>query len=356
MGRAIPVHLLLGTLGAGKTTTVVELLRRVPAAERWAVLVNEFGAVGLDGAFIRESGGEKGRIVVREAPGGCICCSAQGELEEGIRALVEEERPDRILIEPTGLADADALVRQLREQGPRWGIRLQSVIGHIDVRLARNPGVFGLPFWQSLLSLSDDIIGTRTDKAPAARVEGFVRAVAANAPGLRSIHLGRENFLATDWQEDPRRGIDGFRPLQGGVLDLSSGRHAHETAVIRREAFLDGAGTCFEAVGKIHYTLGWIVAPSTHIRMRCLERWLEGLRNRPFPPMRLKGILHTDEGWIRVQMVNTDEPVYATANPREDSRMELIAGADSSGWREFERLWLKNPVVPLVADNLYKAP
>lgn len=69
--HAIPTNLIMGFLGVGKTTALLELLKRKDANESWAVLVNEFGAVGIDGTIFSASG-----AIVNEVPGGCLCCAA----------------------------------------------------------------------------------------------------------------------------------------------------------------------------------------------------------------------------------------------------------------------------------------
>jgi len=69
--RPIPTNLISGFLGAGKTTAILHLLRQKPADERWAVLVNEFGEIGVDGALL----GNPDEVFIREVAGGCICCA-----------------------------------------------------------------------------------------------------------------------------------------------------------------------------------------------------------------------------------------------------------------------------------------
>eukprot|EP00959_Pyramimonas_sp_CCMP1952_P103787 2170113-Pyramimonas_sp.AAC.1 len=74
MGK-IPVNIITGSLGVGKTTAIRALLERRPQGEKWAVLVNEFGALGIDGALISSAGSDDGGITVREVAGGCMCCA-----------------------------------------------------------------------------------------------------------------------------------------------------------------------------------------------------------------------------------------------------------------------------------------
>lgn len=71
---AIPTNIITGFLGTGKTTLIKQLLALKPATERWAILVNEFGEVGIDGAFFK--GHPENNVYIREVPGGCMCCTS----------------------------------------------------------------------------------------------------------------------------------------------------------------------------------------------------------------------------------------------------------------------------------------
>ena len=95
----IPTNIITGFLGVGKTTLIRALLKNKPADQRWAVLVNEFGEVGIDGALY-----EADDIAVKEVAGGCMCCSVGLPSRVALNKLIKTHNPDRILIEPTGLA------------------------------------------------------------------------------------------------------------------------------------------------------------------------------------------------------------------------------------------------------------
>lgn len=115
--------LITGSLGSGKTT----LLRRVLAETgvRIAVLMNEFGEVAVDSKVI---GGEHVEVV--ELAGGCICCSLTGEFEAAVEEILDTIRPEYIVVEATGVAEADALVYEVEERIPR--VRLDSVVCVVD--------------------------------------------------------------------------------------------------------------------------------------------------------------------------------------------------------------------------------
>ncbi|WP_099832140.1 CobW family GTP-binding protein [Salmonella enterica] len=91
-------NLITGFLGSGKTTSILHLLAHKDPAEKWAVLVNEFGEVGIDGALLADSG-----ALLKEIPGGCMCCVNGLPMQVGLNTLLRQGKPDRLLIEPTGL-------------------------------------------------------------------------------------------------------------------------------------------------------------------------------------------------------------------------------------------------------------
>lgn len=125
--------LITGSLGSGKTTLLKNILDAAPV--RVAVLMNEFGEIGVDGRII------KGRNVdIVELAGGCVCCSMTGELEEAVREIITRFGPDIIVVEATGVAEADSLVFEVEDNLPE--VRLDTVICIVDAYLStRHPQV-----------------------------------------------------------------------------------------------------------------------------------------------------------------------------------------------------------------------
>lgn len=97
--QPIPVHIISGFLGAGKTTLLKYLLSQKPEQEVWAVLMNEFGQIGVDQQLLPQDQG----YAVKELLGGCLCCSSQLPMQIALSRLLSETKPDRLFIEPTGL-------------------------------------------------------------------------------------------------------------------------------------------------------------------------------------------------------------------------------------------------------------
>ena len=104
------VDIFSGFLGAGKTTLIKKLIAEAYAGEKLVLIENEFGEIGIDGGFMAEAG-----IQVNELNSGCICCSLVGDFAKALQKVVEEYRPDRILIEPSGVGKLSDIIRAVAD-------------------------------------------------------------------------------------------------------------------------------------------------------------------------------------------------------------------------------------------------
>jgi len=119
----IPIIIITGYLGSGKTTLLLRILEQVN--KRIAVIMNEFGELGIDGKIIR------GRnIDIAELSGGCVCCSITGEFEEAVKEVIQKTNPELIILETTGVAEPDAIIADVSENIP--SVKLDSVITIVD--------------------------------------------------------------------------------------------------------------------------------------------------------------------------------------------------------------------------------
>jgi G3E family GTPase len=160
------VTLLLGFLGAGKTTLLQNILARGLGSDRVAVIVNEFGAVGVDGDILA------GRALdTIELASGCICCSLKGSLLDAIDELAGTVAPDRLLIEASGVAQPDDVAAALVDPGLASKVELAPVITIVDAaRYRRMVSSLGR-FYAEQVARADIVVINKIDLAPADEVE-----------------------------------------------------------------------------------------------------------------------------------------------------------------------------------------
>ena len=114
MDSMVKVNIISGFLGAGKTTLIKKLLGGSIAKEKVILLENEYGEIGIDGSFMKDSG-----ITVTELNSGCICCTLAGDSQKSIDELIETYRPDRILVEPTGVGKLSEIIAAVEKAKTR---------------------------------------------------------------------------------------------------------------------------------------------------------------------------------------------------------------------------------------------
>lgn len=151
-------NLITGFLGSGKTTTIRHLLAQKPENEKWAVLVNEFGEIGIDGALLADSG-----AVLKEIPGGCMCCVNGLPMQIGLNMLLKQAKPDRLLIEPTGLGHPKQILSLLTSDVYSGWLTLNASLCLLDARQLSDPRVVANENFRDQLAAADIIIANKTD-------------------------------------------------------------------------------------------------------------------------------------------------------------------------------------------------
>ncbi|MCC7263694.1 MAG: GTP-binding protein [Candidatus Latescibacteria bacterium] len=193
-----------GSLGSGKTT----LLRRLLTADlgRVALIVNEFGELGIDGQVLE---GEHYRLI--ELPGGCVCCSLAGEFAAAVAELVAGVAPDLILVETTGVAEADALVLDIEQNLPQ--IRLDAAVVVVDADTCCRFPELGYAE-RSQIGVADLLLLNKIDlvtPAQRAAVRARLRQVNANAALVETTFADLDPALVAGPHGDRPQ----FRPLAG---------------------------------------------------------------------------------------------------------------------------------------------
>ena len=122
------IDIFSGFLGAGKTTLIKKLIKESFAGQKVVLIENEFGEIGIDGGFLKESG-----IQINELNAGCICCSLVGDFRAALQQVVEQYHPDRIVIEPSGVGKLSDVTRAVEGVAEHLDVQLSSFVTVADV-------------------------------------------------------------------------------------------------------------------------------------------------------------------------------------------------------------------------------
>lgn len=325
--RATPTTVITGALGVGKTTAILRLLAGAPAGERWAVLVNEFGEVGIDGATLHRDG-----LAIREIPGGCICCTAGVALQVALVRLLREERPDRLLIEPTGLAHPASVIDALRRPGLRESVARRATITLVDPRHLDDARFRGSTTWQDQILAADVLAATKTDLCTPPQMAAFDAFSASLWPPPGLVAHTAHGALDPAWLDLEPSSLPGL-----GTSAAEPHHHDHAADAVSLPA---PEGARAHGTADVQ-TCGWIWSAETVFDRDALRRVVQELARPgmalPAGALRLKGILRTPGAWLLIQ-ADTDTVRSQPSGWRRDSRLEIIApAAPKPDWYAVDR-------------------
>ncbi|MEM1145494.1 MAG: GTP-binding protein [Pseudomonadota bacterium] len=161
--EAVPTTVITGFLGVGKTTTILDLVSRKPAHERWAVLINEFGEIGVDGSLVRGQASEESGVFVSEVPGGCMCCTSALPMQTALNQLLRKARPHRLLIEPTGLGHPAEVLSTLSSGHNKEVLSLGRTLTLVDARNLSDSRYTSHPTYLQQYEIADVVVANKAD-------------------------------------------------------------------------------------------------------------------------------------------------------------------------------------------------
>ncbi|HEX7615297.1 MAG TPA: GTP-binding protein [Thermoanaerobaculia bacterium] len=325
----IPFHVLSGFLGAGKTTAVKDLLARRADRERIAVVVNEFGTLGVDGALLSDCAS----CILKEVPGGCVCCTAMADLEASLEEVSDLVAPTRFVLEPTGLARPSELVDLLR--GPRWANRfdVRPVITILDPQQDLRKTYAESALFRDQVDVADVLVVNRCDLAleeEILRAEEFARSLAP--PKLRIVRASHGVLPDEIWDLERPDAPQGTALLAAAA----SPHHLHGNSV-------EG-----------HVGKGLAHPPERVFDADRLLAALEALCSGTLTQGRVaraKGLFHTTAGWRLLEIAGGRLSTGPTSW-RRDSRVDVILkDPEEKDFFEWERV-LEDSLVPADAPLL----
>lgn len=304
MLQNIPTHVIAGPLGAGKTSLIKHLLAQRPAGERWAVLINEFGQIGLDAALLTQ---DADGIALGEVAGGCLCCVNGAPFQIGLGRLLRKARPDRLFIEPSGLGHPAQLLRQLSEAPWVGVLAVQPCVMVLDAQ--------ALASGKALPESQQDALGS-AGLLLLNKVEGLDASdrqrIAAQLPA-RSLYWTQQALLPLN--ELPGLAAQGT----AGVDNFVMPRGLAQIPTIWSDPALP---ICLSQEQEGCWSIGWRWHPSQTFDVTLVSRWLTSLDWR-----RAKLVIHSVEGWVSANALDNAELQWLASEWRQDSRIELIFSA-----------------------------
>ena len=171
------IDIFSGFLGAGKTTLIKKLIKESFAGQKVVLIENEFGEIGIDGGFLKESG-----IQINELNAGCICCSLVGDFRAALQQVVEQYHPDRIVIEPSGVGKLSDVTRAVEGVAEHLDVQLSSFVTVADVnKVKMYMKNFG-EFYDDQISHASCIILSRTQNATEEKISAAVAMLREKNP------------------------------------------------------------------------------------------------------------------------------------------------------------------------------
>ena len=171
------IDIFSGFLGAGKTTLIKKLIKESFAGQKVVLIENEFGEIGIDGGFLKESG-----IQINELNAGCICCSLVGDFRAALQQVVEQYHPDRIVIEPSGVGKLSDVTRAVEGVAEHLDVKLNSFVTVADVnKVKMYMKNFG-EFYDDQISHASCIILSRTQNATEEKIAAAVAMLREKNP------------------------------------------------------------------------------------------------------------------------------------------------------------------------------
>lgn len=307
--KNIPTNIISGFLGAGKTTAIQHLIKHKPQAESWAIVVNEFGQIGVDGKLLQNDG-----VAVKEIPGGCLCCVASQSFSVGLNQIIKQHKPNRIIIEPTGLGHPKKLIDTLSSEFYESVLDLKAVINLLDARNLSKPRYLQHETFMSQITIADILLANKMDQYTEKDREvfyQFVNAFDQPKAHIEMLQQARINISWLDIEHDQQRKVDFSKTHKMHSHSENSVKHADTTWQII-EGHADG-----------YNSVSWQLSASIIFKQENLISWLNALR-RETKLDRIKAIINTENAWVSINMTEHESEVL-DIDPHINNVLEMIS-------------------------------
>ena len=344
---AIPTNIITGFLGVGKTTAILHLLKSKPENERWAVLVNEFGEIGVDGSLFKGQQSEQNGIFVREVPGGCMCCAASLPMQIALNQLLAHSRPDRLLIEPTGLGHPLEVLDVLSATHYQDVLDIHRVVTLVDARKLKDKRYTEHETFQQQIQIADLLIANKADcyaEEDRSNLKSYAQQMGLKQEQLKLTVQGEFSFELLDKEtqssfSEPTGCAEHHHHESNPHSDSHSDSHSHlhehsndsdhnhSSPSLASEQELPPCGFLkAENQGEGFISQGWRFAPEIEFNRCQLYFWLNGLSVE-----RVKAAFITTEGIFGYNLAD-EMLTEVELDECMESRIEIISSIEDEAW------------------------
>ena len=320
ISRRIPTNIISGFLGVGKTSAILNLLAQKPETERWAILVNEFGEIGIDGSLFEGNKKEGESVAIFEVPGGCMCCTAGLSMQIALSRLLANDRPDRLLIEPTGLGHPKEVLEVLCSELYKNVLSVQKTLTLVDARKLRENRFAENEIFKQQIAIADTIIGNKMDLYDHIDEEilrNYVKKI--NGPITRLVFTENADINVSE--------LDGTTLFEANNI-VDKPMNQHDNLSMEDNHFPESEYVKAINNGDGFNSIGWRFSPEKVFSYQKLFTLFDGLIVD-----RMKAVLITDNGVFGFNLT-PDAFTETEFDECSESRIELISKSIDESFEE----------------------
>lgn len=360
--QPVSTNVITGFLGVGKTSLIKALLANKPYDEIWAVLINEFGEIGLDSHLLAANVSQQ--VVIKEVAGGCLCCAAGLPIQVAINQLLAKAKPHRLLIEPTGLGHTDNILALLQGEHYQQVISLNSSLCLVDARKIKDPAYRENEIFIKQLQCADIIVANKSSlysSQDMSELQAYLMAIGADKATLvQDLGMAPPEHSNETWHKQPELFSQSLLIRVTQLLTQKTGRvtpkvkaalHGQEkvlkpASILARDsslfsvfeprepgvdaayqaAFNDAGFICKRQAREGYQSVGWVFDPSLIFDFDKLVLVIDELKSQV---IRIKAVMITLEGIAGVNVIDGELSIIELDDSL-DSRLEMILPLDAA--------------------------
>lgn len=326
---SVPTNIITGFLGVGKTSAVMQLLKQKPKDERWAILVNEFGEIGVDGSLLSGAINGDEKVFIEEVPGGCMCCASQIPMQIALNKLLKKAKPHRLLIEPTGLGHPKEVLQVLTNEHYQDVLNIENIFTLVDARNLSDSRYTDHDVFNQQIELADVLVGNKADLYTDNDKKALADYAALKGKAQQNIVFTEQGMLSLE-------SLAGKTSQQQNSCGCNhSHHHTHDDHTTQSAKQLEQAEQLAKVGivkarnhGEGFESVGWCFSS-----VNIFDRVQLQAQLKKITATRVKGVFITSDGVFSYNNTsdNFSEKKLVTAS---ESRIEIIADSIDESWQQ----------------------